>query len=116
MFFHAPFYKHFVDRTVEIYGEAGLKDGDVVVSNHPYEAGVPHVSDMAFIAPIFADGKLIGFSGSCAHKADIGGMNPGSTSANSTEIYHEGLVLPPVKISAEGTYDEDRSSAARCPA
>ncbi len=107
MFFHAPFYKHFVDRTIELYGEDGLKDGDVVVSNHPYEAGVPHVSDMAFIAPIFADGKLIGFSGSCAHKADIGGMNPGSTSANSTEIYHEGLVLPPVKISDRGTYDED---------
>ncbi|MEC8531644.1 MAG: hydantoinase B/oxoprolinase family protein, partial [Pseudomonadota bacterium] len=79
MFFHAPFYKHFVDRTIEIYGEEGLKDGDVVVSNHPYEAGVPHVSDMAFIAPIFAEGVLVGFSGSCAHKADIGGMNPGST-------------------------------------
>ena len=107
MFFHAPFYKHFVDRTIEIYGEDGLKDGDVVVSNHPYEAGVPHVSDMAFIAPIFAGGVLVGFSGSCAHKADIGGMNPGSTSANSTEIYHEGLVLPPVKIATQGTYEED---------
>jgi N-methylhydantoinase B len=107
MFFHAPFYKHFVDRTLEIYGTDGLKDGDVVVSNHPYEAGVPHVSDMAFIAPIFAGGELVGFSGSCAHKADIGGMNPGSTSANSTEIYHEGLVLPPLKITSEGVYDED---------
>ena len=107
MFFHAPFYKHFVDRTVELYGEDGLKDGDVVVSNHPYEAGVPHVSDMAFIAPIFFDGVLVGFSGSCAHKADIGGTNPGSTSANSTEIYHEGLVLPPIKMTDQGTYDED---------
>lgn len=107
MFFHAPFYKHFVDRTVELYGEDGLKDGDVVVSNHPYEAGVPHVSDMAFIAPIFFDGILVGFSGSCAHKADIGGTNPGSTSANSTEIYHEGLVLPPIKMTDQGTYDKD---------
>ena len=107
MFFHAPFYKHFVDRTLELYGEDGLEDGDVIVSNHPYEAGVPHVSDMAFVAPIFADGQLVGFSGSCAHKADIGGMNPGSTSANSTEIYHEGLVLPPVKITVAGDYDED---------
>ena len=107
MFFHAPFYKHFVDRTLELYGEDGLAHGDVIVSNHPYEAGVPHVSDMAFIAPVFADGRLVGFSGSCAHKADIGGMNPGSTSANSTEIYHEGLVLPPMKITAAGAYDED---------
>jgi len=107
MFFHAPFYKHFVDRTVELYGVDGLKDGDVIVSNHPYEAGVPHVSDMAFVAPIFAEGELIGFSGSCAHKADIGGMNPGSTSANSTEIYHEGLIIPPIKMTAEGVYDDD---------
>ena len=107
MFFHAPFYKHFVDRTVELYGVDGLKDGDVIVSNHPYEAGVPHVSDMAFVAPIFAEGELIGFSGSCAHKADIGGMNPGSTSANSTEICHEGLIIPPIKITAEGVYDDD---------
>lgn len=107
MFFHAPFYKHFVNRTLELYTREGLQDGDVIVSNHPYEAGVPHVSDMAFIAPIFVEGILIGFSGSCAHKADIGGMNPGSTSANSTEIYHEGLIMPPVKITAEGIYDED---------
>lgn len=107
MFFHAPFYKHFVARTVEKFGADGLQDGDVVVSNHPYEAGVPHVSDMAFIAPIFADGELIGFSGSCAHKADIGGTNPGSTSANSTEIYQEGLILPPVRITTRGAYSED---------
>ena len=107
MFFHAPFYKHFVNRTLELYAGEGLRDGDVIVSNHPYEAGVPHVSDMAFIAPIFVQGILIGFSGSCAHKADIGGMNPGSTSANSTEIYHEGIVLPPVKITTEGNYDKD---------
>ena len=107
MFFHAPFYKHFVGRALEIYSEVGLKDGDVIVSNHPYEAGVPHVSDMAFIAPIFANDELIGFSGSCAHKADIGGTNPGSTSANSTEIYHEGLIVPPAKITAQGHYDHD---------
>lgn len=107
MFFHAPFYKHFVDRTLELYSDHRLKDGDIIVSNHPYEAGVPHVSDMAFIAPIFFDNNLIGFSGSCAHKADIGGTNPGSTSANSTEIFHEGLVLPPMKITETGDYNQE---------
>ena len=107
MFFHAPFYKHFVANTVARFGIDGLQDGDVIVSNHPYEAGVPHVSDMAFIAPIFAGGELVGFSGSCAHKADIGGTNPGSTSANATEIYQEGLILPPVKIMTAGVYSAD---------
>ncbi len=102
MFFHAPVYKHLVGRILELYGERDLADGDVFVCNHPYEGGLPHVSDMAFVAPVRADGVLVGFSGSIAHKADIGGTMPGSTSATSTEIYHEGLLLPPVRISAGG--------------
>ncbi len=107
MFFHAPVYKHLVARILELYGENGPREGDVFVCNHPYEGGLPHVSDMAFVAPIFADGKLVGFSGSIAHKADVGGTNPGSTSANSTEIYHEGLLLPPIRIELGGIPDAD---------
>src|SRR6476646_1842004 len=102
MFFHAPVYRHLVTRILALYRGDEIKDGDVFVSNHPYEAGMPHVSDMAFIAPIFAGGRLIGFSGSIAHKADVGGAVPGSTSANATEMYHEGILLPPIKIWAEG--------------
>jgi N-methylhydantoinase B len=99
MFFHAPVYRHLVGRILQVYGTTGaINEGDVFVSNHPYEGGLPHVSDMAFIAPVFADGKIVAFSGSIAHKADVGGAVPGSTSANATEMYHEGLLLPPVKI------------------
>ena len=65
------------------------------VSNHPYEGGLPHVSDMAFVAPVFADGKIVAFTGSIAHKADVGGTIAGSTSANATEMFQEGLLLPP---------------------
>jgi N-methylhydantoinase B len=99
MFFHAPVYRHLVDRILETYGKAGvINEGDVFVSNHPYEGGLPHVSDMAFVAPVFADGKIVAFAGSIAHKADVGGAVPGSTSANATEMFHEGLLLPPIKI------------------
>ncbi len=99
MFFHAPVYRHLVGRILETYGKAGaISEGDVFVSNHPYEGGLPHVSDMAFVAPVFADGEIVAFAGSIAHKADVGGAVPGSTSANATEMYHEGLLLPPVKI------------------
>ena len=99
MFFHAPVYRHLVERILKSYGSAGaIDDGDVFVSNHPYDGGLPHVSDMAFVAPVFAEGGIVGFSGSIAHKADVGGAVPGSTSANATEIFHEGLLLPPVKI------------------
>ncbi len=98
MFFHAPVYRHLVGRILELYPDAGIREGDVFVSNHPYEGGLPHVSDMAFVAPIFSGGEIIAFAGSIAHKADIGGTIPGSTSANATEIFQEGLLLPPLKI------------------
>jgi len=99
MFFHAPVYRHLVGRILKVYGASGaIHEGDVFASNHPYEGGLPHVSDMAFVAPVFADGRIVAFAGSIAHKADVGGTVPGSTSANATEMYHEGLLLPPVKI------------------
>jgi N-methylhydantoinase B len=80
----------------------GIRDGDVFVSNHPYEGGLPHVSDMAFVVPVFADGKIVAFAGSIAHKADLGGAVAGSTSANATEMYQEGLLIPPIKIRDAG--------------
>jgi N-methylhydantoinase B len=79
-------------------GVGFIREGDVFVSNHPYEGGLPHVSDMAFVAPVFADGALVAFAGSIAHKADVGGTVAGSTSANATEMYQEGLLIPPIKI------------------
>ena len=105
MFFHAPVYRHLVGRILELYrpaGEDGIREGDVFVSNHPYEGGLPHVSDMAFVAPVFADGKIVAFAGSIAHKADVGGTVAGSTSANATELFQEGLLVPPIKIRAAG--------------
>jgi N-methylhydantoinase B len=107
MFFHAPVYRHLVGRIVALYGEAGIAEGDMFVANHPYEGGLPHVSDMAFVAPIFSGGMLVGFAGSIAHKADIGGTMPGSTSATATEIFHEGLLLPPIRIEAAGRFNAD---------
>src|ERR1700755_291385 len=101
MFFHAPVYRHLVGRILELYAD-DMKAGDVFVSNHPYEGGLPHVSDMAFVAPVFAAGALVAFAGSIAHKADVGGTVPGSTSATATEMYHEGLLVPPIKIWAQG--------------
>jgi len=97
MFFHAPVYRHLVGRILEVYGDE-IAEGDVFVSNHPYEGGLPHVSDMAFVAPVFDNGEIVAFTGSIAHKADVGGTIPGSTSANATEIFQEGVLLPPVRI------------------
>ncbi len=72
MFFHAPVYRHLVGRILDVHGK-DIREGDVFVSNHPYEGGLPHVSDMAFVAPVFAGGEIVAFAGSIAHKADVGG-------------------------------------------
>jgi N-methylhydantoinase B len=101
MFFHAPVYRYLVGRILEVHA-GDVAEGDVFVSNHPYEGGLPHVSDMAFVAPVFADGEIVAFAGSIAHKADIGGTVAGSTSANATELFHEGLLIPPIKIVDAG--------------
>ena len=109
MFFHAPVYRHLVGRVLALYGpdstretDEPIRDGDVFVSNHPYEGGLPHVSDMAFVAPVFAGDELVAFAGTIAHKADIGGTVAGSTSANATEMYQEGLLIPPIRIRDGG--------------
>src|SRR6266700_3508847 len=107
MFFHAPVYRHLVAHIFKAYGENAIADGDVFVCNHPYEGGLPHVSDMAFVAPIYVGAELVGFSGSIAHKADVGGAVAGSTSANATEMYHEGILIPPVKIWDAGEFLPD---------
>ncbi len=106
MFFHAPVYWHLVAKILSIHG-SDIAEGDMFVCNHPYDGGLPHVSDMAFVSPIIFEGTLVGFSGSIAHKADVGGANPGSTSANATEIFQEGLLLPPVKMYTRGVYNDD---------
>jgi N-methylhydantoinase B len=106
MFFHAPVYRHLVGKILQHYG-SDIRAGDMFVCNHPYEGGLPHVSDMAFVAPIMSETTLVGFAGSIAHKADIGGTMPGSTSASATEIFQEGLLLPPVRIYSRGVFIED---------
>ena len=78
-----------------------IEEGDAFLINHPYEGGSPHAPDMCVITPIFADGELIAFCGSIAHKSDIGGPVPGSCSGQAKEIFNEGLHLPPVRYQRQ---------------
>ena len=107
MFFHGPVYDHLISRILEIYGEDGLSDGDTLVCNHPYEGNLPHVPDMALVTPVFHGGSLVAFTASIAHKADMGGFVPGSTWGQATELFQEGLLLPPVKIVRGGKPNDD---------
>ena len=81
--------------------------GDIFISNDPYRGGGSHLPDVAMAAPVFKDGKLVMFVGNIAHHADIGGASPGSMAGDMTEIYQEGLRIPPIKIFEKGTLLED---------
>ncbi|HEU0158361.1 MAG TPA: hydantoinase B/oxoprolinase family protein [Hyphomicrobiaceae bacterium] len=78
-----------------------LGEGDVILMNDPY-AGGTHLNDVTIIYPVFRDGRLIFFPAVRAHWADVGGMVPGSMSGKATEIYQEGIRIPPLKIFEAG--------------
>lgn len=78
-----------------------LEDGDVIVHNDPYRGGM-HTPEHSFIKPVFVDGELVAFAVSVGHVAEVGGMVPGGFAGEATEIFHEGLRVPPVKIRRRG--------------
>ena len=78
-----------------------LAPGDVIVLNDPYRGGT-HLNDVTLIYPVFAGERLIFFPAVREHWADVGGMVPGSLSGLATEIYQEGVRIPPIKIIDRG--------------
>ncbi len=79
--------------------------GDLYITNDPYD-GSTHLPDIVLVKPIFHAGELIGFSVALAHMTDIGGRVPGGNASDSTEIYQEGLRIPPSRLWREGEPDE----------
>jgi N-methylhydantoinase B len=74
-----------------------LKPGDVFMNNDPYRGG-SHLPDISVFRPVFHEGKLVAFTGCMIHYTDVGGMVPGSNPVKATELYQEGLIIPPVKL------------------
>jgi N-methylhydantoinase B len=82
-----------------------LAPGDVVLCNHPYHGGT-HTPDLQVFMPAHHGGTLVGYAGSIAHHVDVGGRAPGTESAENTEIFQEGLLVPPVKLVDAGERNE----------
>ena len=81
------------------------RPGDVVICNDPYVGGT-HLPDISVISPVFsAAGALEGFVANRAHHADVGGTFPGSMGA-TTEVYQEGVIIPPMKLADGGVFNE----------
>ena len=91
---------------IDELGADSFEPGDVVVDNDPYR-GMCHMPEHLLLAPYFHDGELAAFVGNVAHVGEIGGKAPGSFASDATDIYQEGLRLPPVKLMSAGRYVQD---------
>ena len=79
--------------------------GDLYITNDPYD-GSTHLPDIVLVKPIFHEDRVVGFSVALAHMTDIGGRIPGGNASDSTEIYQEGLRIPPSRLWRQGEPDE----------
>ena len=93
-----------VGPTIAVVGV--LDPGDVIIVNDPFVGGA-HLPDITLIAPVYADGELIGYVATRAHHSDVGGMEPGSMPGKSSEIYQEGIIIPPLRLYARGELQRD---------
>ncbi|MGD8566365.1 MAG: hydantoinase B/oxoprolinase family protein [Candidatus Bathyarchaeota archaeon] len=83
-----------------------IEEGDMVLFNDPYISGT-HLPDLTLINPTFYDGEVIAYSANKAHHSDVGGKTPGSMAGDSTEIYQEGIIIPPVRFMKKGRIDKE---------
>ncbi len=79
-----------------------IAEGDILINNDPYDGGM-HLPDIFIFRPLFGGGKRpIAYAATICHHTDVGGRVPGSNASDSTEIYAEGLRIPPLKLYERG--------------
>ena len=93
-----------VEASLRLQGD-NLEPGDVIVMNDPYLGGT-HLNDVTLIYPVFHEGELVFFPAVREHWADVGGAVPGSMSGTASEIYQEGIRIPPIKLVSRGEINE----------
>ena len=96
-----------VEVVLERVGTENLSPGDMFISNDPFVGRGSHLPDVALVAPVFHGEELVFFVADIAHHADIGGMAPGSMAGGMTEVYQEGLRIPPIRLMRNNEIIED---------
>src|SRR5215472_8270467 len=93
-----------VAASIRTFPVAQMRDGDTYVLNDPYCGGT-HLADIAVVQPVIHRGRPIALAAAMTHHQDVGGMSAGSVPTNATEIYQEGLRIPPLQLRAAGVYN-----------
>jgi N-methylhydantoinase B len=96
-----------VKRIIERFeNKGGIHPDDIFLLNDPYLAAI-HQSDVYMISPIHFSGRRVGWSATFVHVMDIGAMSPGGNSPGATEICHEGIRIPGIKLVDRGELRQD---------
>jgi N-methylhydantoinase B len=85
-----------------------MQEGDLYWYSDCYASrgAVSHSNDQVFLAPVFHDGRRAAFVMGWAHFSDIGGLRPGSISSDATDIFQEGIIIPPTRLIDAGAVNE----------
>jgi N-methylhydantoinase B len=92
---------HLVKSCLREIPASEIEEGDVILHNDPYRGGL-HTPEHTFFKPIFVESELMGFAVAIGHIQEVGGMVPGGFCGEATEIFHEGIRVPPIKIKKRG--------------
>jgi len=93
-----------VPHIIGAYPLATIVPGDVFATNDAYQGGI-HTNDIIVLRPVFVEGAVEFFTGTLIHVSDLGGMSAGGMAALATDIFLEGLQLPPVRIASQAGLD-----------
>lgn len=98
-----------VDAILDQYPRETMRDGDLYWYNDVYasKGGVSQVNDTVFVMPVFAEGRLVAFVEAWGHLWDVGGTFPGSVSPHATSVFHEGIMIPPVRVMRDGVVNDE---------
>lgn len=102
-------YSAMPDAVVRDYPPAEMQPGDVFFMNDTYdtEGSIGHLPDMCSTVPVFHDGVVVAYIQAFGHHDDIGGKVPGSMPGTAVSVFEEGLMIPPIKLYAEGVRNDE---------
>jgi len=97
---HIPVHLGALHESVAAVRALAPAAGDVFILNDPY-AGGSHLPDITLVGAVEVDGAVGGYGVVRAHHSDVGGMQAGSMPAGAREIFAEGVVVPPLRLTAD---------------
>src|SRR5256886_15506121 len=103
---HLAAWKSAAQRLVRSFPPSVMRDGDAFLLNDPYDGGT-HLPDITLAVPVFAGARAVALACTMCHHQDVGGRTPGSVPTDATELYQEGVIIPPTQLFRAGVLDEN---------